>query len=156
MRNLAPILGFFEVLIWLVAISQIMQNLTNFVNYIAYAMGFALGNYIGIRLEERIALGHVVMRIITQKDATDLTEFLKETHFRWTVIDAEGSQGPVSVLFTVLKRSDLEEMISLVKKFNPQAVYSVEDVRFISSGLQSQSPARLKDARNFPILRKGK
>ncbi|HER42916.1 MAG TPA: hypothetical protein ENO08_00460, partial [Candidatus Eisenbacteria bacterium] len=46
-KVIAPILGFFEVLIWLLAIGQIMRNLSNFMCYIAYGTGFALGTYMG-------------------------------------------------------------------------------------------------------------
>jgi Uncharacterized protein conserved in bacteria len=76
-KFLAPLIGFFEVLIWLLSITQIMNNLTNVVYYIAYAGGFAMGNYIGIYIEEKMAIGTVVIRIITQKNASELVEFLK-------------------------------------------------------------------------------
>ncbi len=156
MKYVAPFLGFFEVLIWLVAISQIMQNLTNAVNYFAYALGFAIGNYVGIRIEERIALGNVVMRIITQKDAKSLITYLKNTDFKWTILDADGPEGPVNVLFTVLKRADLKDMVSIVKHYNPNAMYTVEDIRFISSGYLPTTLGSEKSARRFPILRKSK
>ena len=67
-RTIAPILGFFETLIWVVVISQIMQNLNNPMTYIAYALGFALGNYIGISVEDKLAIGHLVVRIFVTKD----------------------------------------------------------------------------------------
>ena len=65
MRGIAPILGFFEVIIWLVAIGQIFQNLSNWVNYIAYGAGFAMGNFVGIYIEGKISLGYTLVRIIT-------------------------------------------------------------------------------------------
>ena len=76
MKYLAPLIGFFEVLIWLLSITQIMNNLTNVVYYIAYAGGFAMGNFIGIYIEERMAIGTVVISIITQKNASDLVKHL--------------------------------------------------------------------------------
>jgi len=77
-KYLAPLIGFFEILIWLVAISQIMQNLTNIYYYIFYAGGFATGNLVGIIIEEKLSIGTVAIRIITRKDAEELTNALKK------------------------------------------------------------------------------
>ena len=81
MKYLAPILGFFEVFIWLVAIGQIMQNLTNWVNYVAYSAGFATGNFIGMFIESKLAMGLVSLRIITERDAKPLIEDLRRENF---------------------------------------------------------------------------
>jgi uncharacterized protein YebE (UPF0316 family) len=134
-KKLAPVLGFFEVLIWLIAIGQVMQNLTNVVNYIAYATGFALGNYIGIIIEHKIAIGMVVVRVITRHDATDLVNFFKKSKYGITVLDANDGYENVDVIFTVIKRSDLPRIVKVIKKFNPAAFYSVEDVRFVSNAV---------------------
>ncbi len=67
-RYLAPVIGFFEVIIWLLAIGQVMNNLTNVVSYIAYGAGFAAGTYIGMYIEEKISLGLTSVRIITKED----------------------------------------------------------------------------------------
>lgn len=133
-KKIAPILGFFEILIWLVAIGQVMQNLTNIVNYFAYALGFALGNYIGIIIEQKLAIGIVVVRIITVAAASELIDYLKSANFGVTVIDAEGTSGSVHLIYTVIKRSSLPIIIGHIKKFNPKAFYSIEDVRFVSEG----------------------
>ncbi len=132
LRLWAPILGFFEVSIWLIAISKVMENLTNPINYIAYALGFSLGNYIGMFIESRLALGMVVIRIITKKDSHDLVSALRSLRYSVTVADAEGNNGIVSVVFTVIKRSDIEKVRSLIGIYNPLAVYSIEDVRHAS------------------------
>lgn len=134
-KKIAPILGFFEVLIWLIAIGQVMQNLTNVANYFAYALGFAIGNYIGILIEQKLAIGMVVVRIITAVDASELIEFLKGENLGVTVIEAEGSTGHVHLIYTVIKRCLLKKVIEKIKIFNPKAFYSVEDVRFVSEGI---------------------
>lgn len=134
-KILAPILGFFEILIWLLAIGQVMQNLTNIMNYFAYALGFALGNYVGILIEHKLALGVMAIRIITRKDASDLIEFLKNSNLGVTVVNAEGATGPVHVIYTIVKRSNLPNIIVNIKKFNPNAFYSLEDIRFASGGV---------------------
>jgi len=135
LKYAAPILGFFEILIWLLAIGQIMQNLTNVVYYIAYAAGFASGNFVGIYIEERMAVGTVVVRIITQKDASKLIQFLRSEGYGVTSVDATGMSGPVKIIFTTIKRKYLEETIHHIQRFNPKAFFSVEDVRFAQEGV---------------------
>jgi len=132
-KSIAPILGFFEILIWLVAITRIMQNLDNITTYIAYAAGFATGNYIGLKVEEKLALGTQIIRIITGKDASKLIESLREKGFGVTAIDAEGKNGPVHVIFLIAKRQVVKEVISLVNHHNPKAFYSIEDVRSVKA-----------------------
>ena len=132
LRLWAPILGFFEVTIWLLAISKVMENLTNPINYIAYAIGFSLGNYIGMFIESRLAIGMVVVRIITKRDSQVLVAALRALRYSVTVVDGEGNNGAVNIIFTVIKRSDIERVRELIAKHNPQAVYSIEDVRHAS------------------------
>ena len=132
LRLWAPILGFFEVTIWLLAISKVMENLTNPINYIAYAIGFSLGNYIGMFIESRLAIGMVVVRIITKRDSQILVAALRALRYSVTVVDGEGNNGAVNIIFTVIKRSDIERVRELIAKHNPQAVYSIEDVRHAS------------------------
>lgn len=132
LRLLAPILGFFEVSIWLGAISQVMENLTNLTNFFAYALGFSLGNYIGMYIENRLALGMVVVRIITKVDSSELVRALRAMRSSVTVADAQGNTGAVKIIFTVIKRSDIAHVRELILKYNPQAVYSIEDVRHAS------------------------
>lgn len=135
LKFLAASIGFFEVLIWLFAITQIFKNLTNPLYYVAYAGGFAMGNYIGILIEERMALGTVVIRIITQKDAAVLIEFLKNNGYGVTHVDAQGAQGPVKVIFTIVKRKDIEHVLEIVLSCNPLAFYTIEDVRSVRKGI---------------------
>jgi len=114
-KNIVPILGFFETMIWLLAIGQIFQNLNNPLSYLAYAGGFAMGNYIGMTLDEKLALGRVLVRVITPNSLPVLLEFMKEKNYRFTSVDAEGRYGKVNLLFTVMKRDQLPEFISRVK-----------------------------------------
>ncbi len=137
MKFLAPVLGFFEILIWLIAFGQILQNLSNVTNYIAFALGFAVGNYLGILIEHRLAMGKVVVRVITGRNAADLITFLRSEGLSVTVVDAEGTNGPVNLLFTVINRSQLPVVTDHIKRFNPRAFYTVEDVRFVSGGIFS-------------------
>ena len=148
-RNLkyyAMISGFFEVLIWLMVIRQIFQQLNNPLCFIAYAAGFASGNFVGILIENRISIGRVIIRIITRREADDLVDFLKSAGYGITVVDAEGTTGPVKVIFTIVERADIAHVVEKIKKHNPQAFYSLEDVRFVSEAV---TPYRRPSSRGW-------
>ncbi len=132
-KIIAPILGFFEVLIWLLAITGIMANLDNWLTYVAYAGGFAAGNYIGLFLEERMALGIRMIRIITSRDANPLIATLRSGGYGVTTVRATGKDGPVHLIYTIVPRSQTKPVIEKVKEFNPRAFYSVEDVRGVNN-----------------------
>lgn len=158
-KYLAPILGFFEVLIWIVAISKIIQNLDNYVNYIAYAAGFATGNYIGILLEEKLAMGILVVRIITSKETPKLISNLQTEGYGVTVVEAAGSKENVHVIYTVIKRNDLKDVVNIIKHYNPKAFYSVEDVRYTNEGIfpsRKTILGKTPDGSAFRRWRKGK
>jgi uncharacterized protein YebE (UPF0316 family) len=131
MSYIAPVLGFFEVLIWLLAIGQIMQHLTHVVNYIAYAAGFATGNFVGIYIENKLSVGNLVFRIITDHNAPELINALKDSRFGVTYIEGHGIFGPVQVLFTIVRRRDLNAVVKIIREKVPDAFYSIEDVRFV-------------------------
>lgn len=135
LKYLAPLVGFVEVIIWLLAIRVIMQNLNNPVCYFAYGAGFAMGNYAGIYLEKKMAVGRGIIRIITQKDASDLIDALRQEGFGVTNLVAQGSSGDVNVLFMIIRRADFEKIVELVQEYNPQAFYTLEDVRYVSEGV---------------------
>lgn len=134
-KFLAPLLGFFEVIIWLLAVSQIMKHLDNVLAYVAYGGGFAMGNYIGIILEERLSIGNVLIRIIPKKDTSELIQFLRENNYGVTSVKAEGSKGEVDIVFTIIKRKSIEHVVSIINQFNPNAFYTIEDVRSINEGI---------------------
>lgn len=131
-KVVAPILGFFEVLIWLIAITRIMQNLDNWTTYIAYAAGFAVGNYVGLYFEEKLAIGIQVIRVITGKDSKELIHNLHGNGFRATTMKAEGQGGPVDIIFLIVQRNVIQDAIAIINRFNPKAFYSIEDVRSLN------------------------
>jgi len=134
-KYLSPLIGFFEILIWLLAIGQIMKNLSNPACYIAYAGGFAMGNYVGIWIADKLSLGIVLIRVITEKDASQLVELLKSADYGVTSVDGHGTTGQVKVIFTVVPRKDVKQVANLIKKFNPKAFYTIEEVGFVEKGI---------------------
>jgi uncharacterized protein YebE (UPF0316 family) len=157
-KHLAPIMGFCEVLIWLLAIGQIMRNLTNVLCYISYASGFATGTYVGLWIEEKLAVGLLMVRIVTHRDATPLIEHLQLEDFGVTHVAARGISGKVRIVFTIIKRSDLPRVVDIIRRFNPNAFYSTEDVRSVSKEVFPLTKAQFRRSL-LPFLfgqRKGK
>lgn len=138
-KIIAPILGFFEVVIWLITMSKVIQNIDNWVAYVAYGLGFASGNYIGLIIEERLAVGIVRLQIITRTNADQLIVKLRESGYGITYHEANGSEGKVAVIYSIIKRSNINNVIELIRVYNPQAFYSVADVRFVSKEVYSPS-----------------
>jgi uncharacterized protein YebE (UPF0316 family) len=130
-KLLAPLVGFFEVLIWIIAVSQIMQNVSNVFNYIAYAAGFALGTYVGMYIEDRISLGNLSVRVITKNGDSGMTDILKSAGHKITVVDAYGTSGPVKIIYTIVKRKKLRAFVESVKNIDPKAFYSFGDIRVV-------------------------
>ena len=140
-RKIVPILGFVEVLIWIIVVAQVMQNLSNWVCYIAYAGGFAAGTYVGLRIEEKLALGLQVVRIITKQNCDVLIDELREENYGVTIVDAEGGSGSVKMIFTIVKRKNVKTVIEKIKYNNPNAFYSVEEIKDTSQGIFTQKPS---------------
>jgi uncharacterized protein YebE (UPF0316 family) len=134
-KYLPSFIGFFEVIIWLVAIGQVMNNLTNAVCYIAYGAGFATGTFVGMAIEERLSLGLVSVRIITKEDPSTLMQYLRAHDYGITSIDGEGGTGPVKMVFTIIKRKDLAHVVGIIKEYHPRAFYSVEEVKSVAEGV---------------------
>ncbi len=154
-KRVVPVLGFFEVLIWIVVVKQILNGVDTWQSYVAWAGGFAVGNYIGILIEERLALGLQIVRIITNQDCSDLLEAMKNSNHGMTVVDAQGAKGPVKIIFTILKRENVIHMEHMIAIHNPTAFYSVEDVKDTSMGVFRSRRERNSWARWLFSIRKG-
>ena len=135
MKRIAPLIGFIEVLIWIIAISKIMQNLDNWICYIAYAGGFAAGTYIGLIIEEKLAIGHEMVRVITKRDHNELVLRLKEEGYGVTSVDAQGVDGDVGVIYIIVKRSMIKEVMDYINHYNPRALYTIESIKFVNKDI---------------------
>lgn len=158
LKYFAAFMGFFEILIWLLAIGQIMKNLSNPACYIAYAGGFAMGNFVGICIAEKMSLGVVLIRVITKRDACELLDHLKTSDYGVTSVDGEGSAGQVKVIFTIVPRREAVSVVDMIKQFNPRAFYSIEEVGFVEKGIFPIKQPWLKGgiSKFFRPFRKGK
>jgi uncharacterized protein YebE (UPF0316 family) len=134
-RKIVPVLGFFEVLIWLTAVSSTIRNLHNVACYLGFAGGYSMGIYIGLAIEARLALGLQVLRIITNQDPSELLKALQQANMGTTSLDGHGSKGPVKVIFTTVKRKDVHLVNEIIQKHTPNAFYTIEDIRQASQGV---------------------
>ena len=134
-KTLAPILGFFEIVLWLFAIGQTMQNLGDWMCSAAFALGFALGNYFGITIEKWLAIGTVIVRIITHRDAAEFVDKLRAADFGVTCVEGQGASGKVQIVMTVIKRKQLPAIVALIQAHHPGAFYAVDDLQSASEGI---------------------
>ena len=134
-RKIVPFIGFMEVMIWLISIRQVMQHLDNPVCYIGFAAGFGMGTYVGLLIEGRLALGLQVLRLIISSDWDPLIIELQKENLGITIIDGQGDKGPVKIIFTIVKRKDMAKVRGIIRTVNPQAFYSIEDIRIANQGV---------------------
>ena len=132
LRRLAPIIGFFEILIWIIAITRIMQDVTNWICYVAYAGGFATGNYVGMLVDEKLAIGHELIRVITRVDAIQLATTLRADGYGVTTVKACGMQGEVGILYIIANRKNQKHVIQIIQHYNPKAFVTVQSIHYVN------------------------
>ncbi len=110
-KYLAPIIAFFEIIIWLLAIEVVMSDLSNIANFFAFAFGFSMGTYIGLIIEEKLSIGMVILRIITTGESTDnLVSFMQSENLGVTCMDGHGSRGDVKIVLSLVNRTMYREL----------------------------------------------
>lgn len=131
-KLLASVLGFFEVLVWIVAITNILGQLNNFVGYIAWASGFACGTYVGMMLEEKLSIGRVRVRIITKKNLKSMIDSISHTQHVFISDHVESSSGKIKIINAFLDRKHVSEVLKAIREVDEKAFYTVEDMRLIT------------------------
>ena len=144
-KILAPLLGFVEVFIWITVVSQIVGGVHNYVAYLAYAAGFAVGNYFGMVIEEKLAIGTLVIRAILPKNGNTLIEHLREKGYGVTFVDGHGASGAVIIIYTIVMRRELEQVIEIIQNTAPKAFFTVEELRSVQQGIFPMRQSVLRD-----------
>ncbi len=134
-KVLASLIGTVEVTIWLFAIGKVMQNLNDWTCFVAFAAGFTIGNFLGVILEGKLAIGTLVVRIITHRNGREIVTMLKAAAYGVTSLDAQGATGAVQVILTVIPRKELANVVALLKACDPQVFYSVDDLQSAAAGI---------------------
>lgn len=133
-KLLAALIGFIEVTIFVVAISQVVRNVSNVWNVLGYSGGFAAGTLVGMTIEERLALGFTVVRVICSDVCNAVAERLRESGYGVTEMPGQGLRGPVEVLEVVVRRSELPAVLQIVDRTDRQAFITVEETRRVYRG----------------------
>jgi uncharacterized protein YebE (UPF0316 family) len=133
-KMFVPVIGFFEVSIWVFAVSAVVQNLTSPLHLVGYAGGFATGNVVGMMLEERMALGMASVNTMVRTGGAALAASLRDLGFAVTEMDGRGKDGPVEVLYSVIPRRRIGAYMAEVERGAPNAFSVVEDPKAIRQG----------------------
>ncbi len=138
-----------------------MQNLTSPACYLAFASGFTLGNFLGILIEQKLALGNMTVQITTGQNANALIGRLREAGYGVTKMEGQGASGRVEVVTTVVQRKNLPNVATLIQEFDPHAFYSVQEVKKATEGVFPQraprnaTPSLLSNALRGQFARSG-
>ncbi len=133
-KGIAWVLGFFQAMIFVIAITSVLSNLDNPLNILAYAAGFATGNVVGMLIEERLAIGHIQLSIVSPRRGAALAERLREEGYAITEISARGKDGVVTLLSCSVLRKNVSKVQQLVNEVDDSAFITAEDVRPVRRG----------------------
>jgi uncharacterized protein YebE (UPF0316 family) len=125
----AAITGFFEVLIWIFAMRYIVRHMDETLNLFGYALGFGIGNLLGITLEEKVALGYVQLNIISRYYTDQIANKLRLSKYGTTILPAEGGSGGISILVVIIRRKDLKAVQRIIDEIDPKAFVTVQHSR---------------------------
>lgn len=135
-KFLAPLFGFIEVFIWITVIGQVLEySAGDLICYLAYAAGYAAGSYVGMRVEERLALGTQLIRIFTKKDGGELVRLLNKNNYGATTVRGEGVEGEVAIIETFVSRKRSRYVQTLISDYDSSAFYVISDVRSVKRGI---------------------
>jgi uncharacterized protein YebE (UPF0316 family) len=133
-KRLATIISFFESLIFILAISRVLQSPSNVWNVLGYSSGFAVGTWVGLKIEERLALGYAAMQVITQTAGDEVSDALRQAGHGVTELLGEGLHGKVYVINTVVNRRDIPSVMELVSAVDETAFVTVDDASRVYRG----------------------
>jgi uncharacterized protein YebE (UPF0316 family) len=157
-RILSAVIGFFEVVIWLMAAGKVLTHLDSWYLIVAYAGGFASGNMIGIWMESKLAIGSVLVRAFSARNDNQLSQLLRSRHYHVTEVDGRSCNAaqdiPVLVAFIVAKRRNLPELLQLIESIDPAVFYTVEDLRRVREGEENVRDKRVQRHRWHLISKK--
>ncbi len=135
----AALIGFFEVGIYVTALGKVVGALNNPLNLLAYCAGFATGNFVGIAIENRIAMGNLSAQIILKNaNNLDMIETLRLNGFGVTILEAQGLEGPREILNVVMNRKDMRKLQSIVDSIDTNAFITVNSITPIRGGYFTQ------------------
>lgn len=135
-KGKAALIGFVEALIWILVVANVIGTIAEDpVKVVVYCVAFALGNYVGVIIEGKLAIGTAcIQAVVGQQEKEIVSDSMRQMGFGVTTVRGEGKDGPVDVLMIYLKRKCVEEAIGIIKGASPAALITVNDVRHLRNG----------------------
>jgi uncharacterized protein YebE (UPF0316 family) len=133
-KFLAATMGFFEVLVYVLAIGQVVNNLSNVWNLLGYGLGFSAGTLIGMSIEERLALGYATIRIVSRYTGQRMADAIRAAGYGATIDWGQGRDGTVGIVYATVRRREIDAIITLAEEVDNDAFVTVEDTRTIRRG----------------------
>lgn len=125
-RWIAAVLGFFEVLVWALAIGGVVKYLGEWTALVSYAGGFACGTLVGMTIEDRIAVGYRTIRVLNSDSSINVSASLRARDYRVTRVEASGKNGPVEMAFLVVRRRALARTLRILDEVAPEAFVTID------------------------------
>lgn len=133
-RNVAPVLGFFQALIWIFAVGNAIKHLDSMWHILGYAAGFSVGTLVGISIESALAYGLSTVRIVTAHGGVEIAQALRERGYGVTEMSGQGREGQVEIINSVVQRQHLDEVIAIVERWDLSAFVTVEEPKVLRGG----------------------
>jgi uncharacterized protein YebE (UPF0316 family) len=133
-KKQAWIFAFLQSMVFLLAIREVLTDLTNWPKILSYAAGFATGNVVGMMIENRLAIGHLHLRIITSGKGEEIVKALRDEGYAVTEVPATGLEGCVSYINCNVLRRDFEHVTALVEGIDEKAFITAQNVRPVWRG----------------------
>lgn len=151
----AALAGFMESFVWIMVVGKLLNGSTNIIWLVAYAVGFGIGTYLGLLLSEKMAIGKVMLRVITRREPKRLIAKLISKNYSFTIVDSKNQKGNITkVLLLSLEAKELNIILHYIKKFNPKAFYSVEEVKSMKeNNIKQTRPSVIKSFLMSPMRR---
>lgn len=135
-RKYAAVIGFFEVTVWVLAISKVISNLDTFWNVVAYSGGFATGTMLGMLIENRLAIGFADIHVVSLTKGNEIAARVRHAGYGATQMRAEGQSGPVFLIDVIAPRKDVATVVRLVNEVDATSFVTIEDTRHVMRGYQ--------------------
>lgn len=133
-RVIVWILGVITSIIYIVAISNVLSGNQHPFTILCYACGYATGNILGMRLEERLAIGFKQVNIVSKSKGHEIAEALRESGYGVTELVGQGMNGTVDLVTTSVKRKQSKDVRSIVEKIDADAFITEDDFNPVNSG----------------------
>lgn len=128
-RVAAGALGFFEIMIWLTAVSGVLSDSLTIPKVLAYSSGFAAGNVLGIMLEQKLAFGSQLIRLSSPRRNGAVAAGLRLAGLPVTQMAGWGEHGEVSLCQVIVPRAKTPQVLRIACRIDEDLAYSVEDLR---------------------------